>query len=133
MTQDPTAVDESSPDYFAEEAATFGDRLAAARDAAGFTQRDLASRLGIMVKTLRAWEDDRSEPRANKLQMLAGMLNVSMSWLISGQGDGVAGDPEPNDMSTKDILAEMRALRAESVRLTSRLGRLEKRLRGVLQ
>ena len=133
MTKDPDAVDETSPEYFAEEAATFGDRLAAARDAAGFSQGDLAGRLGVMTKTLRAWEDDRSEPRANKLQMLAGILNVSMSWLISGQGDGVSSDLDVEDMTTNDILAEMRSLRAESIRLTARLGRLEKRLRGVLQ
>ena len=70
--------------YFTDEIATFGDRLAAAREAVGFSQDDLAARLGVLGKTIRKWEEDRAEPRANKLQMLAGVLNVSMPWLLSG-------------------------------------------------
>ena len=61
-------------DWFAEDVATFGDRISGAREAAGMSQTDLAKRLGIAKTTLAAWEDDRSEPRANRLAMLAGML-----------------------------------------------------------
>ena len=64
--------------YYSDDAATFGDRVAAAREAIGLGQSDLARRLGIKEKTLRGWEEDTAEPRANKLQMVAGILNVSM-------------------------------------------------------
>ena len=53
-------------DWYGPEAATFGDRVAAAREQAGMTQAALAKRLGVRLPTLRAWEDDRSEPRANR-------------------------------------------------------------------
>lgn len=76
--------------YYGEEAATLGDRIAAARNAAGLTQAGLASRLGVGVKVVSSWEHDRSEPRANRLAMLSGLLGVSVTWLLSGVGDGVA-------------------------------------------
>ena len=76
-------------DWYGPEAATFGDRVAAAREQAGMTQAALAKRLGVRLATLKSWEDDHSEPRANRLSMLAGLLNVSMRWLISGEGEGI--------------------------------------------
>ena len=54
--------------YYSEKQATFGDRLCAARESAGITQNILASRMGLKVKTIQAWESDSVEPRANKLQ-----------------------------------------------------------------
>ena len=64
----------SETDWYGPDAATFGDRVAAARDAAGMTQAVLARRLGVRLATLRGWENDLSEPRANRLSMLAGLL-----------------------------------------------------------
>lgn len=117
--------------YFDDEIATFGDRVAAAREVMGLSRAQLAERIGIKERSLANWEEDRSEPRANKLQMLAGILNVSMIWLMTGVGEGVEpGTAE--EIHTDDILLELRAIRTESVRLSERLGRLEKRLRGVM-
>lgn len=119
--------------YYHEDTATFGDRVAAAREAAGLTQAKLARRLGVKRSTIENWEADRSEPRANRLQMLAGILNVSIIWLMSGHGDGVEMEPETfsEGDDLRDVLAEVSALRAEYVRMTERLARLEKRLRGL--
>lgn len=115
------------------EGATFGDRLANAREAQGLTQAQLARRLGLRVETLRNWEADRSEPRANRLQMISGFLNVSMGWLLTGQGAGAdAFDAPVEDMEGSDLmsaLAELREIRLSQVRLTERLGRVEKVLR----
>lgn len=120
--------------YYGPEAATFGDRLAAAREAAGMTQEVLAKRLGVKLVTVQRWEDDVSEPRANKLSMLAGILNISMVWLITGEGDGIedpAEDPISPDL--RAVLADIRSLRAQFRTQTDKLGRLEKRLRELLK
>ena len=51
-------------DWYSEETATFGDRLAAARDAAGLSQKQLAQHLGGKLKTVRGWEDASGHPGA---------------------------------------------------------------------
>ncbi|MEL6205251.1 MAG: helix-turn-helix domain-containing protein [Pseudomonadota bacterium] len=124
----------SDSDWYGAEAATFGDRVAGAREAVGIGQPELARRLGIKVKTLRDWENDVSEPRANKLQMLAGVLGVSLTWLLSGEGDGVDPPVEGGEVQARarELLLELRAVHAELDQATERLARTEKRLRGLL-
>ena len=120
--------------YYSDENATFGDRLAAAREAAGLDQKDLARRVGVKSSTLRNWENDLAEPRANRLTMLSGILGVSLRWLLTGEGDGVLPPDEaevPKDFSA--ILAEMRNLRTQASRMASQIGILEKRLRDILR
>lgn len=120
--------DNDGKNWFAEDAATFGDRLAAARSAQGMTQKALARRLGVSLKTLEGWENDIREPRANRLQMLAGVLDVSISWLLTGEGQGVGSESEAGSVRMSELLHEMRMLRAEMQRSVARLGVLEKRL-----
>ncbi|WP_136439616.1 helix-turn-helix domain-containing protein [Pacificoceanicola onchidii] len=121
-------------DWYGPEAATFGDRLAAGREAAGMTQQILAKRLGVKLSTLQGWEDDVSEPRANKLSMLSGVLNVSMVWLITGEGEGLSA-PEDETITPEmsDILGEIRAMRVKMKSQADKLGRLEKSLRLLLK
>jgi HTH-type transcriptional regulator, cell division transcriptional repressor len=121
-------------DWYGPDAATFGDRLAAARDHADMTQAMLAKRLGVRLSTLRGWEDDMSEPRANRLSMLAGLLNVSMAWLITGEGDGIASPVEGAgaDGDLTRIMTELRELRTDMLQKAERLGQLEKRVRRLL-
>lgn len=121
---------ETDMDWYGPDAATFGDRVAAARESAGMSQSQLARRIGVKKSTLTAWEQDLSEPRANKLSMLAGLLNVSMGWLLTGEGDDLTAPVE--DTLSADIAAmarELRALREDLRAQAERAGRLEKTLR----
>jgi transcriptional regulator with XRE-family HTH domain len=124
-------VNDDIKDWYGPETATFGDRLAAARENAGMTQAQLARRLGVRKATLTGWEDDLSEPRANKLQMMAGLLNVSIMWLLNGEGDGVSAPDEntSEDTNLSHAVAELHAIQSELRRLAERAGRLEKSLR----
>ena len=116
--------------YFSDHVATFGDRLAAGREAVGLSQADLAKRLGVKLRTLKDWEEDQADPRSNKLQMVAGVLNVSIVWLLTGEGQGLAGptDEEALDQDSQSLLIELRQTQMEMQRLVSRMGRLEKRI-----
>ncbi len=116
-------------DWFSDEIATFGDRLAGAREAKGLSQQDLAERLGVKLSTVLDWENDLNDPRANKLQFLAGVLNVSLTWLLTGEGDGLKA-PAPGEPSEAvEILEQMRNVRGQITALTAQLGSLENRLR----
>lgn len=130
---DTTAAEEFD---WTEDVSTFGDRLARAREFAGMSQAQLARRLGVKTATIRNWESDRSEPRANRLQMLSGLVNVSIIWLMTGEGGGgpIIQDPEgsPEVAGLRDVLDQLRDLRIAQDRLADRAGLIEKRLRELL-
>ncbi|MDX5361902.1 MAG: helix-turn-helix domain-containing protein [Alphaproteobacteria bacterium] len=128
MTETTTIFDGAAP---AEESA--GRRLAAAREAAGLTPAQLARRLGVRTRTLHDWEAGRSEPRANRLSMLAGMLGVSPTWLLTGRGEGPAAPVAREELAL--LQADLRevenlqaALSAAVARVKSRVARLEQQL-----
>jgi len=123
-------ADESETTWFSEDVATFGDRLEAARLAANLSQDDLAQRLGVNNATMAAWEADEWEPRGNRLQMLAGMLNVSLMWLMTGRGAGLGGpvDEDALPLGARLALAEIAELRGQLQDLTEKLRRAEEKL-----
>lgn len=120
--------------WFSDETATIGDRIAGAREASGLSQSEMARKLGVKVKTIRGWENDLTEPRANKLQMLSGLLNVSLMWLLNGEGQGVDApvDEQPIKKDVHELLLELREIRVDMDAAAERLARTEKRLRTVL-
>ncbi len=129
-----TETDDST-DWYSGDHATFGDRLTAAREAQNLTQAQLARRLGVRLKTVQGWENDTSEPRANKLQMVAGLTNVSIRWLLTGEGEGVQEPASAEEIAAdaKAVLADLKEMRTQMTQLTARMGRAEKRLRTILR
>jgi HTH-type transcriptional regulator, cell division transcriptional repressor len=125
--------DMNSSEWFSADAATFGDRLAGAREAANLTQEALARQLGVKLATIQNWENDHSEPRANKLQMMSGMLNVSMRWLLTGEGEGIDSPVAPNNGDIQKALADLSRIRAQMLALSQDMGHLEKRLRSLMK
>lgn len=98
---------------------TAGERIRRAREAMDLTAAQLARRLGIKTQTLAMWESDRSEPRSNRLVMLAGILNVSPSWLLVGRGTAPIEDDMSSEMRT--LRAELRMLRSDIDTISARL------------
>jgi transcriptional regulator with XRE-family HTH domain len=127
-----TPETETLEGWFAEGTATLGDRIAAARRAAGMSEAECARRLGVLADTLGAWEADQGEPRANRLQMLAGVLGVSLRWLITGQGEGPDAARAGVGPDARAALGELRGLAAEVGRLSERIARSEQRLRRLI-
>jgi transcriptional regulator with XRE-family HTH domain len=67
---------------------TVGGRISLARDAVALSIDAAASRLDATPEIWSAWENDRAEPDASDLEMIADTLEVSTSWLLSGHGRG---------------------------------------------
>ena len=69
-----------------EDDTTRGGSISRVGEATGLRCEEGGSRLDMRANTEEAWEADRCEPRANKLVALAGILNVSPPYLLSGFG-----------------------------------------------
>jgi transcriptional regulator with XRE-family HTH domain len=82
---------------------TLGGRMFHAREVSGMTVAQVINRLGVRKATYMAWEADRSEPRANKLVALAGILNLSPTYLLSGLG---SASPQPP--KNQEIIEDLR-------------------------
>ena len=94
---------------------TLGGRLWRAREAIGMSESALAKAPGLKKETLRAWESDRSEPRANKLVTLAGLLNVSPTWLLDGVGDAPQSETIASELGIRRAqLQRIRDLREQT-------------------
>src|SRR3546814_8097121 len=65
---------------------TIGGRIGRAREAAGLSVAQAARGLGVKTATWQGWENDRAEPRSNKLMMVAGAFGVGPTWLLGGYG-----------------------------------------------
>lgn len=82
---------------------TFGGRFFRAREAAGLSVKDIASRLSVNIATVDTWQNDRSVPSARRLATLAGLVGVSLSWLLHGVG---AAPQSEQDQSGNAALAD---------------------------
>ncbi len=105
---------------------TFGGRLSRARAASGLSTKELAWRLGVKPSTIKAWECDRSQPSALRMNRMSGILSISLSWLLHGMG---TAPTDPEDESAVGLvgeqLAKLKLLHAETGQL---IGRIESRL-----
>lgn len=64
----------------------FGERLAAAREAAGLSQRELADKLGVRQSVLSWWERQPVALKPEQLAALATALGVSADVLLGRDG-----------------------------------------------
>lgn len=105
---------------------TLGGRIVYAREAQDLTTSQLARRMGIKTETLHDWETDRAEPRSNRLLTLAGMLNVSPTWLLTGAGGA------PVDALTETEMMQIRdsvvRIREQLIAVADELEQLQRRL-----
>lgn len=105
---------------------TLGGRIVYAREGQDLTTSQLARRIGVKTETLHDWETDRAEPRSNRLLTLAGMLNVSPTWLLTGAGESpVDSLTETEMMHIRDSVVRMRD---QVLTLAEELEQLQKRL-----
>ena len=66
---------------------TVGKQIKHYRKAKGWTQAELAEKLGLKRSALGAYEEGRSEPRLETLVAMAQRFNVSIDTLVVGAAD----------------------------------------------
>lgn len=70
---------------------TFGEKLKQARKSAGLTQEQLAEKLMVSRQAVTKWEADRGLPDIGNIKRIAGLLDVSIDYLLD--------DGEPLELS----------------------------------
>ncbi len=101
-----------------------GRRLAEAREAAGLSRRELADHLGVKESTIAKWESGERSPRGQRVSKLAGILGVSLSWILVGRGV----EPLSAGDDITQIRAELRQARERLDDVVSELAVIDKRL-----
>lgn len=88
--------------------ASFGDRLASLRKAAGYTQVELAAEMGITQRMVAYYEAPNAQPPAHLLPQLAQTLGVSVDVLL-----GLVEPRRPKKIATNRL--ERRLLEIEKL------------------
>jgi transcriptional regulator with XRE-family HTH domain len=83
-------------------AIALGTRIKTAREKVGCSQESLARMLGVTKGLIGQYEIGYTTPRAQKVSKLAGLLNVTVEWLLTGD--------EPEEKVRAQTTTEMAAL-----------------------
>lgn len=91
----PAAAPPPEPSVFPASVAL---RLKEARTLAGFTQKEIASRMGIAVQTYNGYETGKHDPGAIGLYMISAICGVSSDYLLGRDvpPDWIKKSPSPN-------------------------------------
>ena len=81
--------------------ASFMERLRAAREKRGLSQRELAARCGLGVNQINRYENGTNVPSVSVLMTLAHELNASFDYLL-GVKDETHGVLEPAEMDVNE-------------------------------
>jgi len=63
-----------------------GLRIKNLREERGYSQGELARRVGVTQPTVSDWENNKTEPAVDNLRILATELEVFFEWLATGRG-----------------------------------------------
>lgn len=108
---------------------TIGGRLSRAREAAGLSVEQIAWQLGVKIATVNAWESDRSLPGSMRLNRLAGMIGVSISWVLHGVGTAPAY--QDRNQTIDNVSSQLERLKMLHLETGQLIGQIEKDLERV--
>ena len=64
---------------------SIGKNIKRLRKSNGYTQTELAEKIGVSDRTISAWETDRNEPNIVDIQKLADALHTKKKYLNRGR------------------------------------------------
>lgn len=96
----------------------FGARLQRFRLAKGFSQTEVADRMGVSAPSISGWEKGRARPKGNRVAALADLLGVSISDLL-----GEVDAPSLRDLidQSREQIAQAVGTSTDKVRITVEL------------
>ena len=73
---------------------TLGEKIKKARKIRGLTQTQLAEKINVSIRTVKAYENNDQQPRQGNLYMIARVLKVSIKYLTDESCDDPTEDLE---------------------------------------
>jgi len=78
------------------------NRIAQARNYAGYNQDEFAKKLGIGKRTLADYEKGVSEPKATVAVYIAEICNIDAWWLLTGKGSMLEEKKQKDELVAED-------------------------------
>ncbi|WP_343247758.1 XRE family transcriptional regulator [Diplocloster hominis] len=72
---------------------TFGKKIREARQAKGFTQKQLAEKIKAKHNSVSDWENDKNKPDPDTIELLCGVLEITPNYLLAASSN----DFTPNE------------------------------------
>ncbi len=94
---------------------SIGDQITHSRKLKGWTQGDLATKLGVKASHISRGENDKVQPHSGTLQTIAEVLGVGLDELTSGS------KPITADPSSMQVLGAIEKLDEEDKKLVKRI------------
>lgn len=94
---------------------SIGEQITHYRKLKGWTQSDLAIKLGVKASHISRWENGKVHPHSATLHTLAEALGVSLDELTSGS------KPADRDPTSMQVLGAIEKLDEEDKRLVKRI------------
>ncbi len=82
---------------------TFGERIREARKAKGFTQKQLADKIGAKHNSISDWENNKNKPDPDTIEILCGVLSVTPNYLLKATAEDFS-------IAEKNIIQKYRKL-----------------------
>lgn len=96
---------------------TMGNRIYKYRREKGFTQEELAEKLGVSSQAVSKWENDASCPDISLLPQLCGILGITTDELLTGKSSEVRVLPEGERKSMDELILRVHINSAEGDRV----------------
>lgn len=109
--------------------ARFGARFRAAREALRLKQSEVAARLGVSGAIISDWENGKSSPQLERMELIAGLLRKPIAYFFTESGDedsGGARDPLQEVRTYSDSLKALRLVEAEHLKQVAAVRHLMK-------
>lgn len=82
---------------------TFGNRLRESRTTKKMTQRQLADMVGVKHNSISDWENDKSKPDPDTIELLCGVLDITPNYLLNTNSEALSA-------FEKELIKKYRAL-----------------------
>ena len=99
----------------------FGDKLYELRKKNGYSQEELADKLGVSRQSVSKWESNSTYPETDKIIQIANLFDCSMDDLINDKVVDVESSLRKNKNTTKNIWDSFLTFITDTVTMFSKM------------